>query len=608
MRTLPLGVRIVALVIPLALLPIAFVGGVAYYYLEDAIRADARNRERQTVDDAVHLVRGALDQAARVAQTTASLVGLQRSAARATGEPNDDALAQAIDLSLTLSPSVRLIALVGPTGPPAVLGSRNATPPSITGKSLPIPASGEPPGWTIDRSTGTTMVFATWPVASRRGTTVLVEIDPGWLRRSLAEMTSTEGGTFFLVDGAGQVLLTSPPGAAALPGGLAATLSAAPPTAARVLPLNTGERDILYYAAPAGTARARGSTQPTTLYLIRQTPRGSLIDQIAELRSTAALLAGAALALGLMGAGLIARTVVHRLNALLGMTARISNGQFDVRLPIGRDDEIGQLVGAFNAMAASLEAFRDRLVHAESFAAIGRVASTLAHEVRNPLNAMRGCVDYLRLKRPNDDIVTHHAGIIADEIAELDGFVRDFLRVARVERPRFALVDLHGLIDARLTLHAAAAAAAGVEVRKSLQAGASTVEADPQQMAMVLENLINNALEAMRGGGVLLITTEQSEMGVLVTVEDTGPGISAELAARISTPFFTTKPGGTGLGLAISRRVVEAHGGRFWFGNRTSGPGAAFFVDLPHTRQQTNGGVEFSPPPATSMMNSTHHA
>ncbi|MEW5982533.1 MAG: ATP-binding protein [Acidobacteriota bacterium] len=585
MRTLPLGVRIVALVVPLALLPIAFVGGMAYYYLEDAIRAEATTRELQMLDDGLDLVNASLDQAARVAEAVATLLGgaSQDAGGGERPQPEEAAIAPSVQLSFTLSPSVHRIAILRAGASPIVLGTRTAARPAADNPmNLPAFDRLAAPGRLAAGTGGTFTVFVLHPVErGRRLAQVAVEVDARWLRGALADMARAAGGVFFVVDDEGRVLVGSDDATTAHLGRLQAALSRRAVPGPMPLPPDEGNGSDVYYGAQLGEFRRAGAAGTVTLYLVRRTQRGALIDRIADLRSTAALLSGAALAMGLVGAGLIARTVVHPLNALLGMTGRIAGGHFDVRLKKGRDDEIGRLVDAFNGMAASLETFRDRLVDAESFAAIGRVSSTLAHEVRNPLNAMRGCVDYLRLKRPDDPVVTHHAGIIAEEIAELDRFVRDFLRVARVERPVLGPVDLHALLESRLQLHEAASLASHVKTTRDFAATRSVIPVDAQQMAMVFENLINNAIEAMPGGGTLSVSTADGPLSLRVEVRDTGLGIAPELTGRVGTPFFTTKAGGTGLGLAISRRVVEAHGGRLWFETR-HGAGAVFQVELPH--------------------------
>jgi two-component system NtrC family sensor kinase len=287
-----------------------------------------------------------------------------------------------------------------------------------------------------------------------------------------------------------------------------------------------------------------------------------------------------AMSLALLGAGLIATAIVRPLSALSRGTERIAKGDFDVRLAVDRGDEIGQLTESFNTMAAALAAYRDELVRAEGAAALGRLASVVAHEVRNPLNAIRGCIDYLRLKRPDDELVAHHAEIIAAEIETLDAFVGDFLQFTRLQPPRPAAVNVPDVLRSRIALHEAEARARGVTIELSADPGVPEVRGDPQQLARVFENVARNAFEAMPTGGSLRITVSRAGERVEIAFADTGPGIPDSVAGGLFTPFFTTKPNGTGLGLPICRRIVELHGGSISFASRV-GEGTTFRVTLP---------------------------
>jgi signal transduction histidine kinase len=289
-----------------------------------------------------------------------------------------------------------------------------------------------------------------------------------------------------------------------------------------------------------------------------------------------------ALSFALMGAGLIAITIVRPLSALSRATQRVARGDFDVRLPVNRQDEIGQLTESFNAMAGALAGYRDELVRTERDAALGRLASVVAHEVRNPLNAMRGCVDYLRLKRAQDELVAHHAEIIAAEIDTLDAFVSDFLQLTREQTPEREPLNLAGLLRSRVALHEAEAEALGVRITLEVEPGVPAVRGDAQQLARVFENLTRNAFEAMPGGGALHVSVSHRDGEVSIAFADTGTGLSEADSARVFSPFFTTKPNGTGLGLAICRRIVESHGGTIALASRP-GEGARFCVALPVT-------------------------
>jgi signal transduction histidine kinase len=266
----------------------------------------------------------------------------------------------------------------------------------------------------------------------------------------------------------------------------------------------------------------------------------------------------------LIAAGLLGLTVVRPLAALSRGTERIARGDFDIRVPETRGDEIGQLTVAFNSMAASLASYRNELVRAENFAALGKVASVVAHEVRNPLNAIRGCIDYLRLMRPDDRLIAHHVDIIGAEIERLNEFVGDFLRLARLSPPSPRPTDLAALLASRLELRRAYAEAHGIAI--SIETGGlPTVSVDPQQIGLVFENLVHNAIDAMPNGGALRVVARVEGPLVVIEFSDTGVGMTETDASQVFTPFFTTKKEGSGIGLATSRRIVEMHCGTITF-------------------------------------------
>jgi len=311
-------------------------------------------------------------------------------------------------------------------------------------------------------------------------------------------------------------------------------------------------------------------------------PRRELA-RLSDLRGSALLVGDLALSLSLVGAGVTALLVVKPLGRLKDGTARVARGDFDVSLPVDGGDEIAELTRAFNAMAAALAAYRDDLVRAESAAAVGRLASMVAHEVRNPLNAIRGCADLLRLRRADDEVVAHHAEVIAEETANLDAFVASFLGYTRMPAPKLAPLDVAALLRARIDLHRPESETRRIDLVVEADPACPPIDGDPQQLAIVFENLAHNAFDAMPAGGVLTVTTRCDAERVRITFTDTGPGIAPGPAAHLFTPFFTTKKNGTGLGLPTSRRIAELHGGALRWRNEPD-RGAAFEVELPVSR------------------------
>jgi signal transduction histidine kinase len=242
------------------------------------------------------------------------------------------------------------------------------------------------------------------------------------------------------------------------------------------------------------------------------------------------------------------------------------------------------------ALTASIE--RQRCLESQALrhsrlAAMGEMAATLAHEVRNPLGAMElfvGMLDEEVADRPSARRLT---GQIGSCIADLNHFVTNILDYTRLPEPTRTLVDLDALVDDAL-LAGAPALGAGVRVERRGTAGA-TCALDRGLLLQTLLNLVRNAGEAMNGSGTLTIAIEPAERWVRLTVADTGPGIPPGREESIFAPFFTTKERGTGLGLAVARAAVAAHGGTLAIRPSTGQGGAVFVLTLPNDAWASDG-------------------
>ena len=215
---------------------------------------------------------------------------------------------------------------------------------------------------------------------------------------------------------------------------------------------------------------------------------------------------------------------------------------------------------------------------------LGQVAAGLAHELRNPLASISGCVELLRGAAGLSAEDQRMLGIVLRETARLDDLLTRFLDFSRPTPPQPRPADLAVVAGETLDVFAADPAAAGLAVERAL--APTPVRCDPDQLRQVLWNLLSNAAhavrEAGRGGRIRVSCAPRAAAAARCSrVEDDGPGMPAEVAARIFTPFFTTKPQGTGLGLADG----AADRGRATAARVTSGPaaggGARFVVRLP---------------------------
>ncbi|MEK7469721.1 MAG: ATP-binding protein [Planctomycetota bacterium] len=228
----------------------------------------------------------------------------------------------------------------------------------------------------------------------------------------------------------------------------------------------------------------------------------------------------------------------------------------------------------------------------QRLASMGQLAGTMAHELGTPLNAMSGHIELL-LAEPGapPEEVSKRLNLIGSQIERLSGIIQSNLQELRAPAPRFVTVDLNTLAQGIVSLVTPSVAARKVSIRTSLATDLPRVAGDPGQLEQVLMNLVNNALDAMPGGGSLDLLTANRDGMACLQVRDSGNGISREDIRRVFDPFFTTKvPGkGTGLGLAICREIVKAHGGSIDVQSEP-GKGSWFTVKFPAAEKLDGSG------------------
>lgn len=245
-----------------------------------------------------------------------------------------------------------------------------------------------------------------------------------------------------------------------------------------------------------------------------------------------------------------------------------------------------------------------QLRRADRLSALGQLSAGLAHEIRNPLGAIRGAVEILQDDFPPGHAKAEFYAILLKEVERLNDVLTNFLKFARPVTPRFAPVDIPVVLTALEGLVSGQARAHRVQIFTAFHAGPSRVMADETLLKQAFLNIMLNAVEAMPQGGDLAITTrlatgntapqgsathaaavgargtgERPEW-IEVVFDDTGPGIWEEDLGRIFDPFFTTKQDGTGLGLAITHRIIENHHGTIRVMSQR-GKGTTFVVSLP---------------------------
>lgn len=202
-----------------------------------------------------------------------------------------------------------------------------------------------------------------------------------------------------------------------------------------------------------------------------------------------------------------------------------------------------------------------RARRSERLAAVGQLAAGAAHEIRNPLTAIKGFMQLIGRRVEGE--LAGYIDIVLQEIERIEGIVNDLLLLARPPKPRLRPVDVGALLRRLVDMVRMDEVARGCSVELRVVEPLPPVTADEAQLRQVFLNLMRNGLDAMPGGGVLRLRASHDPAAgtVLVEVEDRGTGMPPEHLNRIFDPFFSTKEGGTGLGLAVSYGIVRNHGG-----------------------------------------------
>ena len=248
--------------------------------------------------------------------------------------------------------------------------------------------------------------------------------------------------------------------------------------------------------------------------------------------------------------------------------------------------QVGTILERVREVVGQLQRQEREGLRAEQLAAVGQLAASIAHEVRNPLTSIKLLVGAALDGRYPAGLSKTDLQVIYDEVVRLERKVQALLDFARPVDTKHHPEDVARLVHQVVDLVQERLRQQSVHLHLELPEEPLTAELDRDQFQGVLVNLIFNALDAMPGGGRLEVRLRSDGPGHLrVTVTDTGPGIDAKVADRLFTPFTSTKATGTGLGLSLSRRVVESHGGHLTASNLDTG-GACFIITLPRGRTQ----------------------
>jgi signal transduction histidine kinase len=294
---------------------------------------------------------------------------------------------------------------------------------------------------------------------------------------------------------------------------------------------------------------------------------------------------------GLLAGWVIASTLRRSMlqtEEALRTTAERLNKAVNLPEPPPKPDEspLERVTQSASAVLLRLKQTERDALRAEQLAWAGQMAAGIAHEVRNPLMAIKLLVQAASMGRRATPFRPRDLEVLEEEILRVEEIVSMFLDFARPARPDKKHVEARSLLQSSLERVQSRAELQNVKIRLDAPDEPLMLDADPNQIRQVMYNLLFNALDVLPSGGEITVRldsapiVEGTEPFVVIEVEDTGPGLSPELTDRIFDPFVSTKETGLGLGLSICRRIVEAHGGAI-SGETRPGSGARFTVRLP---------------------------
>ncbi|MCX6572596.1 MAG: ATP-binding protein [Candidatus Aminicenantes bacterium] len=313
--------------------------------------------------------------------------------------------------------------------------------------------------------------------------------------------------------------------------------------------------------------------------------------RLREIQKVLLLIGVGGFLLGIAGAAFLARRITRPLHRLVDGTVRIANGDFSQAIVNTSRDEVGDLARSFSEMTAQLLQARQRmeeanrcLVQHEKLASIGRMAATIAHEIRNPLTSVKLNIQKVAEEESFAETVKAHLGLSLEGIDQIERFIKELLNFTRVQELLLERWPVGQIVEESLKMIRGTLDQKKIAVEKACAADLPPVLADADKLRQVFLNVLRNAHEALDAGGKITIGCDTVAEGgrtmVRVRIADNGPGIKDKDRPNIFEPFYTTKPSGFGLGLANARKIVEQHNGTIGVGKKR-GRGSAFVILIP---------------------------
>lgn len=342
--------------------------------------------------------------------------------------------------------------------------------------------------------------------------------------------------------------------------------------------------DEVFHAVPL---RGVGKEHPLLGILLIGNSRRAYVGLKRSIRDSALLVGGGGILLAILLSSWAAARVTRPVEQLAQAAQEVAAGNWNARVDVMGDDEIGQLADSFNRMTTELLSQKERLIQSERVAAWRELARRLAHELKNPLFPLQLTVENLLRARERspaqfDEVFHESAETLLGEIQNLKAIIGRFSEFSKMPQPQWEKVQINDVVQGVAQLFQAqfeAPGRAAIVCRLELDNNLGAIAADPDLLHRALSNLVLNAMDAMPSGGTLTLRTRGADGKVAIEVADTGTGLTREECERIFTPYYTSKQHGTGLGLAIVQSVVSDHGGAISVRSEP-GSGTTFVIEL----------------------------
>jgi signal transduction histidine kinase len=336
-----------------------------------------------------------------------------------------------------------------------------------------------------------------------------------------------------------------------------------PRTGASLLPLPFDAsrlRGRFELAGEPWLAERRGLSEPR-MELVAAAPLTPFVEPFETAARRGFWLVLTTSTVGLLAGIWLTTRMTRSLARLAGAAESIARGDLDRRVVDRGKDEVGRVAGAFNTMAESLRRTLSELSRKESLAAVGTFASELAHEIRNPLTAIRVDLEIVDERLQRDASSREALNAALAQVERLDQTVAGVLQLARSGQIEPTTVDLRDPVTAAARAAGPAFDDADASLTLRMPEGPLHLKGDPRALQQMLLNLLLNAAQALGSGGEATLKLEPRSGSVEIRISDNGCGMPADVLARVREPFFTRRSGGTGLGVGIAERIAQAHGG-----------------------------------------------